>query len=158
LRHVAVGTLAAMGKTLVFWSAIAIFLCPVLWMGQYVHAATNSLVLGVLLGFVAGGILGGFLSIPFVIAWDFLSEKLAPVPRPADPVAALLAERKREVLAAGERFAQHDEAAVARAMESSLLTVSRPAYDENPAGARNEREPVWSTAKIAPRGRERSAA
>jgi len=136
-----------MGKTLVFWSAIAIFLCPVLWMGQYVHAATHSLVLGVLLGFIA-----------FLLAWDFLSEKLAPVSRPADPVAALLAERKREALAAGERFAQHDEAPIARAMESSLLTVSRSAYDENAAGARNEREPVWGTAKISPRGRERSAA
>jgi hypothetical protein len=147
-----------MGKTLVFWSAIAIFLCPVLWMGQYVHAATHSLVLGVLLGFIAGGVLGGFLSIPFLLAWDFLSEKLAPVSRPADPVAALLAERKREALAAGERFAQHDEAPIARAMESSLLTVSRSAYDENAAGARNEREPVWGTAKISPRGRERSAA
>ena len=147
-----------MGKTLVFWAAVAVFFCPVLWMGQYVHAATNSLVLGVLLGLVAGGILGGFLSVPFVLAWDFLSERLAPVSPPADPVAALLAERKREILAAGERFPQHDEAPVARAMESSLLTVSRPAYDENAAGARNERQPVWGTAKIAPRGRERTAA
>lgn len=86
-----------MGKTLAFWAAAAIFLLPVLWMGQSVHAATNSLVLGVLLGFVAGGVLGGFLSIPFLLAWDFLSEKSAPGLRPADPVAAA-APKERELV------------------------------------------------------------
>jgi hypothetical protein len=144
------------GKTLAFGVAVALFALPVVFMGRYVHAATDSLILGIIIGFAAGGVFGGFLSIPFLLGCEFLREALAPGLRPAHPVAGVLAERQGQPLPAAERFPAHDPAAIARAVEGPLFAVGRAAYDQDPAAAR--REPVWSTAELSSRSRERPAA